>query len=779
MNLNYRKLTSYLSAFIFFLLIIYIWKNSTLTSPGPTPIIEDANGKYLTEGSGDLSKLGYWSFPGKVPERVEKALISIEDKRFYSHNGIDLKAILRVIRENLFNNGREGGSTLPMQVVRIQKSSRRNAFNKGIEALTATLMIHRYGHEKVLRHYMKIVPMGRRMHGFSYAARRYFKKPIEDLSWAEASLLAGLPKAPGRMNLFRYRGMKYAVERGSLVLKRLLNQGYITAHQYTESLDEIKEFKALGIETRPTESYHYILRLNEEFQKREIKNINSTTRSTLDGELQVYLRDYINSTFSDLAAMDADNIAVIVADKTGSILGYIGSQNYYNKKHHGFINYANTRRSSGSTLKPFLYVKGLDTGDFTPGSIVDDLPIQIMDGKGSFVAANFDDNFLGPMLYRTSLANSRNIPSVRILESIGLSRIYDYFYNLNFVHKDRSPSYYGYGMIIGGLYVTLEDLVKAYGSLATDGKRYNLRWFENDTHENGISAGTPYATSLVGQFLSDPIARLPSFNRLGPLEYPYPVAIKTGTSQGFRDAWVLAYSSEYIVGLWLGRHDNKKMNHVSGGTAAKTLKPIMDYLHRDAADGINQKSLTVPENVRSTEICPLSGLLATKLCNNKKSEYFRSVDMPVDPCNVHQLFAIDNRDGSPATHSTPPGKVGTKVFTILPSRYSAWASRKGFNLPQNRQVKLEKQVEIRITEPVNNVKYIYDYETPPRFQSIALRAEITPVVPELQWYVDGKHYKTVKYPYQTRLELTPGEHTLEARVDKLGEKSQMINIFVD
>ncbi|MGL1893022.1 MAG: transglycosylase domain-containing protein [Spirochaetaceae bacterium] len=776
-NKRVLLLPFFIALIIILVQFIYITSISTIKDYISTPIIEDDRGAYLTEGDGSLRDYGYWILEDTKNLRVKDSIIAIEDKRFFNHFGLDFRAIFRAIKENVVNKNPQGASTLAMQVVRIQEQNSRTLITKIYETSAAFFMTIRYGREAVLKQYMTIVPLGKRIHGFSYGARRYFQKPIEDLSWAESAILASLPKAPSRMNLTTYRGMALAKDRGEIVLKRLFDQGFLDEDVYTRELENLKDYRALGLEKRPTNSYHYLIRLSQELKNRELQAYTGTIKTHFNTKLQQYLRDHVSTIYEDLLNRDANNVAIIVTSSKGEVLGYIGSENYYNENADGSINYANRRRSSGSTLKPFLYLKGLDDKKFFPSSIVDDLPIHIVDKEGSYIAANYDEDFLGPMLYRNTLANSRNIPSVRILEQIGLSTTYNYFNNLNFVHRERSPIYYGYGIILGGLYVTLEDLVTGYGSILNDGKKFNLKWFNNDDDSNGVSVGSEYNSRLITNFLSDPIARLPSFKRLGSLEYNYPVAIKTGTSQGYRDAWTIAYSKDYITAIWIGRNDNGKMNHLSGSIAAKYLKPVMNYLHPDQVQGYNQKPFLKPEYSIQVDICPLSGQIKGPNCPNSTTELFRESEAPIDICPVHISLAIDIRTGTLANHRTPIDKIQSRPFTKLPSRYAVWSSKNNLKLPVIESSEIFSESTIKITEPKNGARYIFDYETPARFQTIPIVADVKPNVPEIEWYINDKLYKSETYPYKIRFPLSPGEYKIEAVADTV--KSNIVTIYVE
>ena len=213
---------------VFALLLLHeVHGRSSLVSPAATPIFTDRYGTFLAEGTADEdAPLGFWDPPAVLPERIVSCLLAVEDKRYYDHFGVDFRSLLRALVNNLSGQPRQGASTIPMQVARLQRPGPRTLWRKVCEIGTAVWLNRKYGHENVLRHYLKIVPQGNRIHGVAYAARRYFQKPLADLSWAEAAVLASLPRAPGRMNLYQFEGRRKAFERAKLILNLLHKTGH-------------------------------------------------------------------------------------------------------------------------------------------------------------------------------------------------------------------------------------------------------------------------------------------------------------------------------------------------------------------------------------------------------------------------------------------------------------------------------------------------------------------------------------------------------------------------
>jgi penicillin-binding protein 1C len=756
-----------------------------LVSPAPTPLLEDRNGHYLAEGTPLYERLGFWEVPTPLPRRIKACILAVEDRRFYSHGGIDLRAMARALYHNIFLGQRQGASTIAMQVARMQHPARRNIWNKTREIGVAFLLIQRYGHDEVLRHYMRIVPQGNQIYGFTYAARRFFRKPLQDLSWTEAALLASLPKAPDRYSIFRFEGFLNSLERARLILKLLQKTGRFDEETYRQSLRELGRFPMPVREARPSHSYHFILRILDDHTRgageKNLTDPMKPIRTTLDTELQEYLQWLAERTMHRYRSFGVGNIAIIVAErKTGEVLGYIGSEDYFDEEASGAINYATTSRSAGSTLKPFIFALGLETGTYTPASVLADLPFHVvgLDGQYSYSYSNIDSAFLGPMLYRRALANSRNIPVLRVLERIGLRETYDFLGKLGLHTGERSAEYYGYGMAIGGLYVTLEDLVRCYGVLANNGLDYSLKWFsgrsESTDEHQILSERTARQITL---FLSDPLARLPSFPRLSTLEAPFPVAIKTGTSMGYRDAWALAYSTRYIVGVWLGHPENEPMNRIGSFDSAGLVQNILLYLQPEESRGINEELFAAPRDSVAVRICLLSGQVAKDDCPTVSLEHFGRSSVPTVECQVHRRFAVDRKDGTLADASSPPRRVVTRAFTVLPPEYASWGARMGYG-PPPRRARSVRTASLRIVEPPHGSRYVIDPETPRDFQTLPLRVEVSPAVAEVVWIVDGREYERVSYPYETRWSLEEGRHTFQARFPKANVMSEVISVDV-
>ncbi len=763
------------AVFLFGLWLVNLRDQIEFAEYVPSHLFEDRKGRFLSESDGD--RLGYWDVETGANTRMQACILAIEDHRFWQHQGIDLRALFRAFANNLSGQSRQGASTIAMQVARMQKPGERSYFRKIGEMFIARGLTQSFGREAVLNQYLRIVPMGNRIHGVSYAARRYFHKPLQDLSWAESALLASLPKAPGTMNLYQRQGRELARARARIVLGRVLEMGWIDKDAYQYALDHLNYLEIPIRETRPFHSMHAIFRLQQQADQQNIKR-NKPIRASLDLDLQAKVDEWANDTVVSYRGQGAGNVALIVMDiQSNHVLAYVGSSFYDDTNHAGSINYANLKRSTGSTIKPFIFASALASKTIRANEILPDLPLHIVHPSGHYSVSNYDDDYLGPLIVRRALANSRNIPAVEVLKRLGLAYLFEEIRGLGLVEQSDRPERYGLGLAIGGLYCSLEQLLPAYAALGQDGRFAPLIWFTDD-RVNKQQVIDTNAARQVTLFLSDPQARLPSFPRMGPLEYPFPVAVKTGTSQGFRDAWCVAYSDKYVVGAWLGDKDWLKMNRVGGLAAAGLVHKVMSHLHPQESRGIQTVPFKIADDHEAVTVCGWTGLRATSRCGSNMTEYFEEGSQPVPMCGAHVDVAIDRQNGQQAESWTPAERVVVRESLALPPEYAVWADRRHLAPPPQSQIGVPI-VRLAVQTPTSGSRVFMDPEIPRRFQSLALRAEVEPRVPQIEWWVDGELFSRSSYPYEARWPILTGQHVIVAKLPHAFAASEPVSIFVD
>ncbi|WNG35000.1 penicillin-binding protein 1C [Archangium violaceum] len=750
----------------------------------PSRLVLDRRGAYLGEVPGAGGELGYWPVPYVLPERIVQATLVTEDRHFYEHPGVYLPSVARALKQNVSNlRVISGASTLAMQVARMQTPGERTAGRKVREAVEALLLVHGHGHEKVLRQYLVIAPYGNRVHGVVRAARLYFNKPVEDLSWAQAAFLAGLPQLPGRMNPYTQEGLRRALKRSHRILRALHAQGTLSREELEQSLQA-----DLGLVPRPQrmpEALHAVLEWSELARARP----QPISTATLDLEIQSKVAHTLQRNLHQLDGSGAGNTAALVVDtETGDILSYVGSRDFFNEEHRGAIDFVKQRRSPGSTLKPFLYGLALEKGIVTAATELADTPMDVRVENGrSYVPENINHAFLGPMLLREALGNSRNIPALRVLEQVGVEPALRFLEKAGVGSISYEPDRYGLGLAVGNLHVTLEELTGLYMVLAHEGETRPLRRFADEPLAPSRRLMTREAAQLVRHILADPLARRPTFPVGSTLDFPYAVAVKTGTSQGYRDAWAAAFSDRLLVVVWVGNHDWRRMNGVGGLLgAAGAVHEILDAVmpewrpYRPVLD-----SFPPPSGALAIDVCPLSGRLAGPECPHRKSEWFVPGTAPTQTCPFHARVRLDRRNGLLAGPTCSEREVVTRVMLALPEEYEQWARKQHLDIAPLRESPLcpsrpeEVEPKVAIREPKGLVRLLYDPDTPASASTLRLAADVTPSTEPIVWLVDGVPVATVTYPHEFRWSLRPGQHVITAAMVHRPQVSQPVTVVVE
>ncbi|MEZ4322899.1 MAG: transglycosylase domain-containing protein [Myxococcota bacterium] len=737
---------------------------ATLRAPEPSVLLQDRDGAYLGEVHvPEDGRLGFWPAGTRwcaegersdgpegtdcLPHRIVAATLAIEDRRFEEHPGVDPGAVARAVQQNLASADRiSGASTIAMQVARLQDPGPRTYVRKAVEAVTALLLIERYGHEAVLAQYLQLAPYGNNVHGVRYAARRYFRKPLADLTWAEASLLAALPQAPGQMNPYDVHGRRRATERAKRILDQLHEDGTIDALTHETAREDLYRLRFGVRPTRPEATLLPVLALDTMLGP----SAEPELRTTLDLPLQEHVEQVLLHRVLDWEGRGAGQAAAVIVDRdTMEVRAAVGSIGYHGTK-AGSMDFTRVKRYPGSTLKPFLYAHALDRGILRPNTVLDDL------AHGPEGIRNADDSFLGPLLPRQALANSRNVPAVELAERVGLVELFDVWRELGLHDGTLSAEHYGLGLAIGGMPVELVDLVAAYGALANDGELRPLTWTGAPAPSRRVFS--PDHARLVSLWLSDPVARTPTFPRAGHSEFPFAVAVKTGTSPDYRDSWAIAWSEEHIVGVWLGHPDWRPMNGLGGyAGAGRLVHELMLSLHEDDRDGLSNTGFSPPEGWSSQTVCAHTGDLATDHCDAPRTEWFPPGEAPVHACSAHQL-------------------VNGRVVTDLPSRYASWMRSAGITPAPRAAAGHEAPVEVAVLAPRDGMRVVRDPEVPADRSTIQLAAAVDPPGEQLVWFVDGEPFAVVDYPYTARWPVEAGEHTFEARLAYRPERTRPVTV---
>jgi len=767
------------------LLVLIAWDRSSLESPDGSYLLFDRQGSFLAElGHDEDDGYGYWPID-RLPDRVVSATLAIEDRRFWYHPGIDPIAAVRAGWQNVNSDTRvSGASTIAMQVARMQRPANRNLLSKVLEASTALMMTARHGRHEILSHYLRRVPYGNNSHGIAYASRRYLDKPVEDLSWAEIAFLSAIPQSPSRMNPFNYDGRKRAIERGKRILARLHVQQVTSDEEHELAIKQISALYIPHRQRRSVYAMHAILKIEKLLQQGMLGEFEGyMLQTSLDLSLQNQLVTMTDSILEQRwRKKGAGNAAVIVLDKNSSeVLAWVGSGDYFDDRYAGSIDYTQVKRSSGSTLKPFTFALALEQGHITPATVLADIPVS------GVPVRNSDAHFLGPLLPRQALANSRNVPAYNLVRTIGMNDNYALLQQLGLHQSEMPASHYGLGIALGALPVSLENLVQAYSVLANDGNLKKISWLKQNTELKGKRIFSEETTRLVTLFLSDANARLPSFPRMGTTEYSFPVALKTGTSQGYRDAWTVAYSSRYIVGVWTGDPDNQPMKRLGGaGSAADLTQRIVMSLHDDQRHGMHDLSFPPPDGYTQVSLCSSSGKLASDACDRSYQEWLTPEQIPQQYDQSSQRILVDSRTGLPADRDTPEAFRQIQRARNLPPQYALWAEKEGMqNISQSTVMDSSgiesevKNISLDIVSPKDGARFIRNPEMPQQASSIELNVSLNQTIPQVVWYVNNEPYQISDYPYSARMKLEVGGYVIQARVPFTDEASESVRVYVE
>jgi len=539
----------------------------------------------------------------EIPQALVSATLAAEDSRFWRHHGVDWRADARAAWQLIWNRRIiSGASTITQQLIKSSAPRPRTFLAKIIESAQALRLEQVWDKQRILTEYLNRVDYGNYNRGCVAAAQFYFAKPPRDLSTAECALLAGLPQSPARLNPRAH--FAAARRRQGWILTRMNQAGWLAADELQRAWREPLRLARGG---RVFAAPHFVDLLLEQG---EVAAGNSSLRTTLDLGLNRFAGQILRRQLDALQAEHAGEGAIVVIEnQTGNVLALVGSRDYFSAQ-SGQVNGAYAPRSTGSALKPFLYWLALERGA-TPASIVADVPTDFATSTGLFSPVNYDRHCYGPVRYREALANSLNIPAVKVLDSLGgPAPLLELLRRCHLSTLTHADDYYGLGLAIGNAEARLLELANAYACLARLGVSRPCRLLPSASGQNaGERAGDADAAWLVADILSDNEARAAAFGPESSLRFEFPVACKTGTSSDFRDNWAFGYTPEFTVGVWVGNFDGSPMRHISGVTgAAPILHDLFDYLHEQEGTSWYAR----PPAIVQRRIDPLTGALSSR-----------------------------------------------------------------------------------------------------------------------------------------------------------------------
>lgn len=733
----------------------------------------DRNATLLREFLNDQQGRGQWLTLDHIAPSLIRATIAAEDKRFRLHPGVDPFATARALVKNIRAGAlRAGGSTITQQVIRNVYHHPRTLPYKALEAWYALRLERMYTKDEILEQYLNRAPYGNQLFGAEAASRFYFDKPARDLSLAEAAFLASLPNAPSVLN--PSVNPQPALQRQKVVLNRMHEEGLITGDEFQRSLQQPIDIVRPEVNFR---SPHLV-----DMMFRDVRNDPHvvSARTTIDLPLQESISWLVKGHLKSLQKKNVSNAAVVIIENASmEIAALLGSADYFNSETNGQVNGALALRQPGSSIKPFTYGVALE-GRFTTSDLLADIPTHIPDDRGDYIPENYDRRYHGPVRLRTALACSYNVPAVRVLKEIGKDNLLQRLMAAGLTTLNEPSAFYGYGLTLGNGEVRLLELTQAYAALANGGIWRPARTIRELTLFGGMTI--PFSSTqparkifdeevsfLLTDILKDPSARKPAFGNA--FRFPFPCAVKTGTTKDYRDNWTLGYTRMYTVGVWVGNFDGSPMRGVSGITGAgQIFSDIMSLLH--SRSGIEYPGdFPVPAGVIQRSVCGRSGKLPNEYCRKTIREWFRSGSPPRATCDVHQAFRIEGDDG----------QQRTVVYEVFPSEYNEWIIDQNLELPSPGAVRVglkESQLKesknyFRILSPTNGSLFKVDPVLRPEYQTIRIVGKVPKEVShvrlrvndseELQYEASGVWWKLRKGKHRLRLTGKRNGHMIESR----------------
>jgi penicillin-binding protein 1C len=543
-----------------------------------------------------------------IPLFLQRAFVISEDQRFHRHHGVDWKARMHAIWQNLkaFEAIR-GASTITEQVIRMWRPRARTVWARWLEGIEAARLERSYSKAEILEFYLNQVPYAAQRRGVAQAARYYFDRDLDTLNQKEMLALVILVRAPGRLDL---RRGQHGVQKPILQLaRRLLENGLIDPNQYDQIEKEKFQVRNRVLQVHAGHFIHYLCRQ----LSCATPQTNKRLRTTLDSELQSTVQGILDRRLNDLHEYNVNNAAALVVDhQSREVLAWVNGGKKQEGLPGGWIDAVITPRQPGSALKPFLYALALQKG-WTAATLLEDQPLSEPVGFGMHTFRNYSRRHYGPVVLRDALGNSLNIPAVRTIQFVGANTFVKCLRNMGFAGLVRHPDIYGDGLALGNAEVALFDMVQAYAVLANRGLYQPLKTSFQNESEQSVSRRifSPENASIIADILSDPGARSLEFADAGLLNLPVQTGVKTGTSSDYRDAWALGFNHRYTVGIWMGNLDQCPMDGITGSKGpAMVLRAVFAKLNQHHST----RPLFISPRLVKVKVCRNSGRPADHHC---------------------------------------------------------------------------------------------------------------------------------------------------------------------
>lgn len=732
-------------------------------------VIEDYEGELL---SASIAEDGQWRFPAdnQVPPKFIACITEFEDAAFFFHNGVDPLALAKAVWRNI-KHGRivSGGSTITMQVVRLSRNGKPRTFGeKIIEIIMAYRLELSYSKVEILRMYAAHAPFGSNVVGLEAASWRYYGLAPDELSWGQVATLAVLPNAPSL--IYPGRNDAALLAKRNKLLRKLYKKGYFSKETYELSVTEPLPGKPHPL---PNDGIHLMNRvIADKYKGKRLK-------TTIHKDLQVHVQQLVNKHAMQLSGNKVYNAAAIVIDiPTGNIICYVG--NTTNKEHPNYqVDIINSNRSPGSTLKPLLYCAMLHDGKILPNTLIPDIPI-ILEG---FYPQNYNRTYEGAVYASQALSRSLNVPAIYMLKTYGVERFCHFLKQAGITTLQKPSTHYGLALILGGAEIKLGELAGVYASLARILLRFNKtsqynpadifppKYLQNQT-KNNIQATANLTDAASIWFM---LKAMVEVNRPDQEQFWFhfssksPIAWKTGTSYGERDAWAIGLTPKYVVGVWAGNASGEGRPGLTGIDAAAPLMfEIFDFLPRSSwfSEPLNEMT--------ELKICNQSGHKAGPYCNDYSVRKIPLPGIKTTLCPYHKQIHLDSTmQFQVHADCEDVNKIITTVWFVLPPVMEYYyKSRNPFYIPLppfRADCDPDKmETSFGIIYPVNGSKIYMIDELTEQQGCVVFRAAHRKSDAILYWHLDGIYVGATQGKHSISIRPHTGKHLLTI-VDSFGE----------
>lgn len=608
---------------------------------------------------------GQWRFPAldTIPYKIEKTVLNFEDEYFFYHIGFNPVSLFRAIKQNVQKGGiHSGGSTITMQTIRLASDNPARTYLQKIkEIILATRLEIALSKNEILSQYVSNAPFGGNVVGIEAASWRYFKRRPSELSWAEAATLAVLPNAPSL--IYPGKNQEKLKRKRNRLLKKLHKNGIIDENTCLLGMEEDLPQKPNPL---PQTAPHFTVLVEKEHQGQKVS-------SSIRSNLQEHVNNVVAKHHSQLSLREIHNVAcIVISIKDAEVIAYTGNTIEAKNEHANKVDIIQSPRSSGSILKPILYQKMLSEGYILPKTLLPDVPMNAFE--------NYSREYEGAVPADQALARSLNLPAVHLLRQFGVAKFKSVLNDYGFEQFTKPSTHYGLSLIIGGGEITLWELGQAYANMAgmLNSERSEVPAFKR-IHYVNVKSEKPDAKPFKH---ADNWATSQTFKALEEVIRPESetgwqnfntnkIAWKTGTSHGFRDAWAVGISPEYVVAVWVGNADGEGRPNMTGTkVAAPVLFDVFDHLRTD-------KRFEIPRvELQPIKICKESSFLWTKNCGSPQY-----INAPVSPshletCPYHQEVFLNKEETYRVNSSCYAiSDMKTKNWFILPPQM-AWYYQK-------------------------------------------------------------------------------------------------------